>query len=469
MVGCAHTPIVEVWEWVGCVLQWGMGVGRSQYIMPTPIEGEVVLPYGRGRRSVVCGGVDWIAPRPMGACASVGAAFADEMGALPPAVVAKVAGAGRVGVVINDQTRPPVHRVLVPLVVRWVRRVSRGTPSITVYVANGLHPRLSDERLAELIPASWGGEVAVVQHDAARSALSECGVTTRATPVVVNSRLLVEDVRVVIGVVEPHQFMGYTGGAKGVAIGMGGLKTITANHALLKSEGAALGVLEGNPARADVEEIGERIGVDICIDSLMNDEGEIAALFCGSSRVVMRRAVAHLAPYRICRITERYDAVVASVGGWPKDINLYQSQKALAHAARAAAPHAPIILVAQCHQGVGDRSFEEWYGGCASAEEALARFEREEFAVGPHKGYLWARDSCGRTLWLYSDLPAAQVRRLHCNPVRSLHQTVEGVCRRAMRVAVLPHATMIGVEVGLDVVSGGGGAPAAPYGGAQGQ
>ena len=85
------------------------------------------------------------------------------------------------------------------------------------------------------------------------------------------------------------------------------------------------------------------------------------------------------------------DLVVASPGGYPKDVNLYQAQKALAHAALVVKQGGVIILTAQCTEGVGEERFEDTMKLSKTPQEAIERFSQSEFRVGPHKAFLWAR------------------------------------------------------------------------------
>ncbi len=418
------------------------------YLTPKPCSVPVAhLPYGEGRCSLPlpegCQ-AEWIAPRPMPPGAAMAARLSELLQALPMHIQKKAAQARRVGIVINDLTRPPVQQSLAPQLIDWLQAFNSRV-TISIYIANGLHPPLSTNELSQLLPAPLLKQVTVVNHDAeARSALSSCGTTSYGTPVYINSRFLTEDLRIVIGIIEPHQFMGYSGGAKGAAIGLAGRQTITANHALLHRSEAQIGALVNNPARIDVEEIGEKIGIHFCVDSLLNSQGEIAALFVGASREVLQEAATTLAAYRLYTIEQRYDLVVASAGGWPKDINLYQAQKALAHAIPFAAEPAPIVLLAQCRQGIGDSQFKRWFSGCASPHEALLRFRQEPFAIGPHKGYLWARDLVTHPVYLHSQLPNREVEALHLHTAPSLTSLLQKlVGDRAARIALLPYATMV--------------------------
>jgi nickel-dependent lactate racemase len=114
--------------------------------------------------------------------------------------------------------------------------------------------------------------------------------------------------------------------------------------------------------------------------------------------------------------------MIVSPGGHPKDINLYQAQKALAHAALVAKEGAAIILVAACPQGTGSESYERWMEGMTSYAAVLDRFTREGFRIGPHKAYQIARDAARVWVLLVSEMPPALVRRLLLTPVATLEE-----------------------------------------------
>ena len=54
---------------------------------------------------------------------------------------------------------------------------------------------------------------------------------------------------------------------------------------------------------------------------------------------------------------KKYDLAIVSPGGYPKDINLYQSQKALAHTIPLVRRGGDLVLFAECPDGLGARIF----------------------------------------------------------------------------------------------------------------
>jgi nickel-dependent lactate racemase len=138
-------------------------------------------------------------------------------------------------------------------------------------------------------------------------------------------------------------------------------------------------------------------------------------------------------------VSEPFDLMIASPGGHPKDINLYQAQKGLAHAALVTKEGGTIILVAPCPEGTGSDKYEQWMEGMTSYEAVFERFKREGFRIGPHKAFLIARDANRANVLLVSRMPADFVRRLLLTPVSSLDQAL------SLAIGNLPSNARIGV------------------------
>jgi nickel-dependent lactate racemase len=136
--------------------------------------------------------------------------------------------------------------------------------------------------------------------------------------------------------------------------------------------------------------------------------------------------------------------VVTSPGGHPKDLNLYQSQKALAHASSVTKDGGAVILVAACPDGTGSRSLEVWMSDKRSHQEVLASFERERFRVGPHKAYLIARDARRVRPVLVSDMDPSLVCHLLFTPAANMDEALGHACSRlapGARIGIMPRAS----------------------------
>jgi nickel-dependent lactate racemase len=275
------------------------------------------------------------------------------------------------------------------------------------------------------------------------------GETTRRTPILVNRLFYQSSLKIVTGNIEPHHFAGFSGGYKTASIGLGGRTTINKNHVMLMDPDARIAEFGNNPLRQDIEEIGEHIGVHFALNVILNGDKKIVSAVSGSPRAVMSAGIPM--SQGVCQTSvsgERYDLVIASVGGAPKDINFYQSQKALTHASLFTRDGGVILLAAACPEGSGSQSYEQFMVGLSSPLEVFKKFQEVGFKVGPHKAFQVARDAARVRIVLLSQIPADLVSRLLMTPAgtpQEAYQEALGLLGASshdhLRVAVLPRAT----------------------------
>ena len=354
------------------------------------------------------------------------------------------AGSKTVAVAVNDKTRPvPNHHLLPPL---FDKLEALGIPdqAITLYVAVGTHTPMPPEEFPSILPESILSRCQVVSHDsAAVERLIDLGKTSYGTPVWVNEAYFRSDLKIAIGNIEPHQFAGFSGGVKSAAIGLAGNETIRHNHAMMTHPASKIGSYDTNPARQDLEQIGRIMGVHLALNAILNKDRQIVKVLAGDPRAIMQAGIR--LSRQICQVgvPHPYSLIITSPGGHPKDINVYQAQKALAHAALVTRPGGTILLVAACPEGSGSQSFEEWVAGKHSYAEVIAQFQAEGFRIGPHKAFQIARDAARIRLFTYTDLDDAFARDLLLNPVVDLQTTINlalEALHLGERVGVIPHA-----------------------------
>ncbi len=350
----------------------------------------------------------------------------------------------RVAIAVPDETRPaPVNKML-PIVLERIYGVLPGLdPSaLTVIVGGGLHQPLDAEGLERIIPPDIGFGCRVVSHDAIDSRMVDLGVTSRGTPVRINAEFAGADLKIVIGQIDPHQFVGFTGGAKGAVVGCGAAETIERNHGLMFDEKARAGRIEGNPVREDINEAGDIIGIDMVVDVVLNADNKVVELLAGKSASVLQEGAGTCARIYGMAVDEEFDIVVASCGGYPKDICLYQAQKGLNLASRAAKQGGKILLLAAAPQGVGDDKYLSYVSRFATPQDVLEDFKEIEFKMGPHKAFLFSRTLIKYDVAVFSDLDNEMLKRCHLDAADP--ETIAGEWVKQLggspRVAVVPNA-----------------------------
>ncbi len=410
---------------------------------------EFELPYGLNTLTVHIPdeiGADRIeAPEPPAAPDPTGLVYAALDHLLGDLDWARWRGARTIGIAVNDKTRPVPHDLLLPPLLARLESVGFQREAITFYIAVGSHLAMRPEEFKMILPEGVRSGYRVISHDATvQDNLLYLGDTPYGTPVWCNQGYASSDLKIAVGNIEPHQFVGFSGGVKSAAIGLAGLETINHNHTLMTNPASRLGVYEGNPARLDVEQIGKRIGVHLALNAVLNHKREILAVLAGEPVAVMQAGVPEAR--RACQVAVegKYDLVIVSPGGHPKDINVYQAQKGLAHAALVTREGGCVLVAAACPEGSGSPHYADWVTGKASHEAVMRQFALEGFSIGPHKAYLMARDATRMKVRFYTQMDEKQARKLLLDPVQDFQVAVTTAIKEmgvGGRIGVMPHGT----------------------------
>jgi len=412
------------------------GDGALEAVLPDGLEVTVVGP-GCG-----LGGAPAppAAPSAADEQAEIRRALAEPIGA--PRLSALAAKARTAVIVVSDVTRPcPSYRFL-PALLDELRPLA--PQDITILFALGGHRAHTPDEQVRLV----GEEVAangvrLVDLDAARCV--PVGTTSRGTRLEVFEDYLDADLRICTGNIEYHYFAGFSGGAKAVVPGLCSYAAIRDNHSMMLAPTAKAGVIAGNPVREDIDEAGELIGIDFLFNVLLDERKRIVGAVAGHY-LEAHRAGAGLYDRRCdLRIPEAADVVVASPGGAPKDIDLYQAQKTLDNVAGAVRDGGVIVLVARCGEGFGNRVFEEWMTGMGSPQVLIDRI-REEFVLGGHKAAAVAGLLARADVHLVSDFPDETVRSMCMTPFATVDAAVAAALQKAgdnARCLVVPHGSRV--------------------------
>ncbi len=350
-------------------------------------------------------------------------------------------GAKSAAIAINDKTRPVrLDHILPPLLQRLE---AIGISKITLITATGTHLPMTANEFAGVVPADILNRYPVISHDCDdENNLVELGVTRRGSVVKANRQYWEADLRLALGNIEPHQFAGFSGGVKTAAIGLNGRAGINNNHALMLLPESRIGEYETNPVRQDIEEMGALMKIHFALNTILNNDKQIVYALFGDPVAVMQTGIP--LSRQVCQVTAPapYDLLIIAPGGHPKDINLYQGQKALGHATLIMREGGTVIFCAACPEGAGSRSYEEWLaqeGGMRSHAQVLERFKREGFRIGPHKAFQIARDGSRVNVLFKTQMPPDFVRFLLLTPIDDLQTAVSAA------VAALPPTARIGV------------------------
>jgi lactate racemase len=406
---------------------------------------EVRLSYGRSSLSIrVPPGTDVIEPRLLPGLADPGTALREALGAplgCPP--LAELArGRRTAGISICDVTRPYPLRLVLPPVLEAL-----GGQQVTLFVATGSHRGCTAAEMEEMLGAEILGAVDVVQHDAGRPERHRLlgAQPDSGAPIELEAEYLDQELRLTLGMVEPHFFAGFSGGPKMVAPGLASLDTILDLHspARIADPRADWGVTAGNPVHDAIREAAALAAVHLSVEVTQNRHREITGVYAGVPAIAHRAGCVAVQDGVMHRADAPYDIVVTTNGGYPLDQNLYQTVKGMSAAAQVVRPGGAILVAAECADGFpGHGAYRATLGAYAGPAEFLAAVPGLAPAPDLWQVLVQAKIQARARVLLHTDgLSDDEVREAWLEPAGGLAEALERLLREAgpgARVAVLP-------------------------------
>jgi len=264
--------------------------------------------------------------------------------------------------------------------------------------------------------------IEIIDADASKSKL--IGRTSRGTPLEVFEGALGSDLLIVTGNIEYHYFAGYSGGAKAILPGVCTRNSIQFNHSLMLEEGASAGNFFNNPVRQDIEEAGRLAGIDFIFNVILDDNKNIIAAVAGKNNEAYLEGIKKYDSIYRREVEKAADIVITSQGGYPKDINLYQSQKALENVKGIVAGNGTVVLVASCCEGFGEDIFEKWMADCRDYNYISRRLKRE-FVLGGHKAVAISRILTKIDVLLYSDFNRDETEKMGFKKIEDIQKYLD--------------------------------------------
>ena len=330
-----------------------------------------------------------------------------------------------VTLLVNDATRVANSDVFLPVLLDELNIAGIPDKDITILFALGTHHPLSHGEMTELVGEAVAKRIAMYNSDAKiKDDFISVGTTSFGTPVAFHKRAVNADHIICTGSIVYHFFAGFGGGRKALFPGVAAHETIRHNHSFMLHPNAGLGRLKGNPVYDDQVEGTEMRRPTFLLNVVLNEKKEFLGIFAGDY------IEAHLAG---CQFVESIygaplqkpaDLVIATCGGYPKDINVYQMQKTMDNAWLAVREGGVIILLAECIEGVGSDMMIEWMKKYQTPERIEAEV-RKNFVIGGHKAYAVTRLMKKATFILVSALPPDLARLLLFTPAADLDEAVE--------------------------------------------
>ena len=328
----------------------------------------------------------------------------------------------KVVIITSDITRPVPSCKIIPHVLEELDGAGIKPEDITIVFALGCHRKQTQEEMKKLVGEEVYNKILCIDSDP-----EDCvnlGTTEMGTPVDITKVVALADRRICIANIEYHYFAGYSGGAKSVMPGVSSRKAIQNNHSRMVLPEAAAGQIEGNPVRKDIEEAIKYAPIDFIVNVVLDEHKEIIKAVAGHYITAHREGCVFLDLMYRKEISELADIVIVSQGGAPKDMNLYQTQKALDNAKHAVKKGGVIIVVGSCKEGLGEHVFEEWILSAPSAKSMIERI-KVDFQLGGHKAAAIAMVLEDADIYLVSEMDADLVRNIFLMPYGTVQEALD--------------------------------------------
>jgi len=331
--------------------------------------------------------------------------------------------AKKVLIIVNDITRPTPYEVILPPLLDELHQTGIKKENIIFMVATGIHRSNSQEEIKGMFGENIFSAYKFINHDCDDPYLKDLGKLKSGNKLWVDPIVSDIDFIITTGVIVPHYFAGFSGGRKSILPGICGRRTIEGNHSQMVHPNARSGNLKDNPVHQEMQEAAEKVGVDFNINVVTDEHSEIIEIVAGELLASWQQGVEICKQIYICPIEKKADVVIASAGGYPKDINVYQAQKALNNAYQAIKSGGTIILLAECLEGYGESTFKNWIEEENSPDDIIERLNKK-FVLGGHKAYAIAKLTKEVEVILVSSLPPEKVRKLFFIPMENISQAL---------------------------------------------
>jgi nickel-dependent lactate racemase len=361
----------------------------------------------------------------------------------------------KVCIVFTDITRASPDHLLVPALLRELEAAGVQNESVTLLCGIGLHrPSTPEEKVAKLGQAVVDRYRVIDNEPQNEEMLVDLGVTEGGVPVSAHRAAVEADLLIATGLVEPHQYAGYSGGRKTVAVGAAGEPLIAHTHgpAFVDHPSTRLGRIEDNPFHEAVTEAARRAGLDFILNVVLDDKKNVVRVKAGEPVETHRQLVAFARSIYEVSIPRQVDIAIGGVG-YPKDANLYQASRAASYLFFAPTPVVKpggfLIVPARCDEGpgdgVGEQRFFDAMRDAPDVQAILCDAREHGYPPGQQRAFVMAKVLEEARVVIVGSECADAISACKMTPARTMEEALAMAARElgdSLDVLVVPHALL---------------------------
>jgi nickel-dependent lactate racemase len=365
-----------------------------------------------------------------------------------------LAGPGdNICIIFTDITRNSPDHILVPAILKQLETAGVHDADVTLLCGIGMHRPSTEEEKVTKLGKSLVDRYRVLDSEPQKPAsLVQLGTTESGMPLSVHKSAYKADLLIATGIVEPHQYAGYSGGRKTLAIGAAGEPMIAFTHGpeMVDHPGTRLGRIEGNPFHEAITLSAKRAGLRFIINVILDDKNRPVSIMAGEPEETFAALVKVARQLYEVPIPQQYDVAVAGVG-YPKDENIYQASRAASYLFFAPTPvvreGGVIIIPAPTPEGagngVGEQRFYETMKQAKDMSALLSQLRTTGYPPGAQRAFVMAKVLEKNPVIIVGSKTPDVVREVHMIPAGDMEEAfdiaADKIGRKELEVLIVPH------------------------------
>ncbi len=372
-----------------------------------------------------------------------------------PPLAQLAAGRSSACIVICDITRPVPNEMILLPVLETLEQAGIARDQILILIATGLHRPNEGDELVEMVGQQIVDRYRIENHFGQQlDEHTHLGQSPRGVPIWIDSRYVQADLKLTIGLIEPHLMAGFSGGRKLICPGIAALETVKAWHSpqFLEHPRADCGILDGNPVHEENTWIARKAGCDFIVNVVMDAERRPLKFVAGGMEAAFLEGVDFVREIVTDTVREPVDIVVTSSAGYPLDTTFYQSVKGMTGALPIVKQGGTIIIAASLTEGIGSPQFQQLFEDNDTLEQFVERILGKDYFVMDQ----WQLEELAKVrrkaeVKMVSDgMPAETINKLFVQSADSVEQAVDEALRKHgadARIAVIPKGPYVLAQV----------------------
>lgn len=354
----------------------------------------------------------------------------------------------KIAFICNDPTRVANSFDFMPVLVNEMNKLGVKDEDMKIVFALGTHRAMTHEEMVAGVGEEVASRLPMFNSNCNNpEEFNYFGQTPHGTPVLINKQVCDVDLVILTGTIVHHFFSGYGGGRKAILPGVAAMETVRKNHSLMLDPNSGLGKLHGNPVYDDQMD-GVRLFAAkhnlFLFNAILNDKHQFVKMFAGDWDKAHLEACKFVDVVYGGPIDELADVVIASCGGYPKDINIYQLQKTMDNAVCAVKEGGVVIILGECEEGSGSAVLEKTFKELPSPDLIKAKLA-ENFIIGTHKAFAITRLMKKAKFILVSGLDKQLAKDMMFESVDTVEEALsmaEKIVGKDYKVTLMPIASL---------------------------